>query len=313
MTADAMTPVQARTLRDLIEPPVTADGSSAERWRARLEEGLAALGLAGVSEREPIRISKGSLSDLERCEGLFDARLRREGPPFAHSEQTAAGALFHKAIEVDVGSGQRFDVRMLAERAAGRLTGDDASFARHWDELDELDRFALLAEATRRIDRFRASFPSLGAGGAALPVPELKLSADLAGGRVILSGKVDLVLLRPDAGAPRNPARLAVDLKTGMPRAEHAEDMRFYALLIALRYGAPPYRVATLFLESGEWQAEDVTGETLGRAVDRVLAAARAALELQRGSEPSLRPGPWCGWCPRAASCPAADPASRAG
>ena len=89
--------------------------------------------------------------------------------------------------------------------------------------------------------------------------------------------------------------------------------MRFYALLIALRYGAPPYRVATLFLESGEWQAEDVTDETLGRAMDRVLAAARTALELRGGREPSLRPGPWCAWCPRATSCPAADPAFRPG
>jgi RecB family exonuclease len=308
MAADAMTPVQARTLRDLIEPPVTAAGSGAERCRARLEEGLAALGLGGVSDREPLRISKGSLNDLEHCEGLFDARLRREGPPFAHSEQSAAGALFHKAIEVDVGSGQRFDVRMIAERAADRLTGDDSSFVRHWDGVDELDRFALLAEATRRIDRFRASFPSLGAGGAALPVPELKLGVELAGGRVVLSGKVDLVLLRPVEGAPRNPARLAVDLKTGAPRTEHAEDMRFYALLIALRYGVPPYRVATLFLESGEWQAEDVTDETLGRAADRVLAAARTALELHQGSDPSLRPGPWCAWCPRRETCPAVSP-----
>jgi hypothetical protein len=57
--------------------------------------------------------------------------------------------------------------------------------------------------------------------------------------------------------------------------------------------------------ESGEWQAEDVTGETLGRAVDRVLAAATTALELRAGREPSLASGPWCGWCPRRESCPA--------
>jgi hypothetical protein len=75
--------------------------------------------------------------------------------------------------------------------------------------------------------------------------------------------------------------------------------------LIALRYGVPPYRVATFFLESGEWQPEDVTEETLGRAVDRVVAAAGTALALLEGKEPALRPGPYCAWCPRAPECPA--------
>jgi len=130
--------------------------------------------------------------------------------------------------------------------------------------------------------------------------------AEVAAGGVVLSGKVDLLLMRRDPNGASIPLRLAMDLKTGTPRSEHAEDMRFYALLIALRYGVPPYRVATFFLESGEWQAEDVTGETLGRAVERVLAAASTALELRGGREPSLAPGPWCGWCPRRDACPAA-------
>ena len=39
--------------------------------------------------------------------------------------------------------------------------------------------------------------------------------------------------------------------------------MRFYALLMTLRFGVPPYRVASLFLDSGEWQAEEVAEETL--------------------------------------------------
>jgi hypothetical protein len=134
---------------------------------------------------------------------------------------------------------------------------------------------------------------------------ELKVRAEVASGGVVLSGKVDLLLMRPDPSGGRTPLRLAMDLKTGTPRSEHAEDMRFYALLIALRYGVPPYRVATFFLESGEWQAEDVTGETLGRAVDRVLAASSTALELRGGREPSLAPGPWCGWCPRSGTCAA--------
>jgi hypothetical protein len=51
--------------------------------------------------------------------------------------------------------------------------------------------------------------------------------------------------------------------------------MRFYALLLALRFGVPPYRVATLYLDSGEWQAEDVDARVLERAADRVVEAER--------------------------------------
>jgi PD-(D/E)XK nuclease superfamily len=300
-----LTAVQLRTLRDLLGGEALPDGEAlAAAARSRLEGALASLGLKGSPD--PLWLAKGALADLERCEGLFDARLRREGPPFEHSENTAAGALFHKVIEVDVGSRHEFDLRLVAERAVIRLADEDRSFAAHWAGLDELDRFALMAEGTRRAENFRASFPPLGPGGAAAPLPELKLRVELAGGATVLAGKVDLLLMRPDPAGGRTPIRLALDLKTGTPRSEHAEDMRFYALLMALRYGVPPFRVATFFLESGEWQAEDVTGETLGRAVDRVLSAAETALELHRGREPVLTAGPWCGWCPRRETCPAA-------
>src|SRR5206468_9489058 len=117
---------------------------------------------------EPLWLGKSALTDLERCEGVFEARLRRELPPFEHSDQTAAGALFHKAVEVDVGAAQEFDIRAVAEKAADRLSRDDRSFATHWQRQDDLDRFALLTEAARRIELFRASFPPLGRGGSAV-------------------------------------------------------------------------------------------------------------------------------------------------
>lgn len=299
-----LTAVQLRTLRDLIGGEALPDGEAlAAAARSRLEGALASMGVKGG--RDVLWLSKGRLVEHERCEGTFQAGLQGEGPPFEHSENTAAGALFHKIIEVDVGSRHEFDPRVVAERAAVRLEAEDRSFAAHWAALDDLDRFALMTEGARRAESFRASFPPLGPGGAAAPLPELKLRVELAGGAAVLSGKIDLLLMRPDPTGSRTPVRLALDLKTGTPRAEHAEDMRFYALLMALRQGVPPFRVATFFLESGEWQAEDVTGETLGRAVDRVLAAATAALGLRDGREAELQPGPWCGWCPRRETCPA--------
>ena len=106
---------------------------------------------------------------------------------------------------------------------------------------------------------------------------------------------------------PHRATRLAVDLKTGGAYPEFAEDMRFYALVMTLRFGVPPYRAASLFLESGTWQSEDVTESLLHHAADRVIGAARAAAGLVSGREPALRPGSYCVWCPRASTCPVAE------
>jgi hypothetical protein len=105
--------------------------------------------------------------------------------------------------------------------------------------------------------------------------------------------------------------RIAIDLKTGSAYPQYAEDNRLYALVLALRFGVPPFRVASFFLEGGTWQAEDVDETTLFHAADRVVEAARSAAALHNGREPALTPGPWCGWCPRLQVCPAADPDAR--
>jgi hypothetical protein len=100
---------------------------------------------------------------------------------------------------------------------------------------------------------------------------------------------------------------MAIDLKTGSAHGEYVEDNRFYGLLLTLRFGVPPYRVASFFLEGGTWQHEDVNDDVLFRAADRVVQTARSAAALQAGREPELTPGVWCSWCPRAATCPVAE------
>jgi hypothetical protein len=75
-------------------------------------------------------------------------------------------------------------------------------------------------------------------------------------------------------------------------------------LLLALRFGVPPYRVATLYLESGEWQAEDVDERSLNRAAERVIGAVRAVAASEAGRALDLSPGHYCRWCPRTAVCP---------
>jgi hypothetical protein len=303
-----MTQPQRRTLEQLIgigERPLFA-ADLRQRLVDRIEDAVRGLELS-----EPLWLGKEKVTDHGRCEGKFQASILGEGPPFEHNAKSAAGVLLHRAIEVEVGSRDELDPHAVAARAAGRLVESEARFAEHWRALSAAEQDEVLMDVVRRLVLFRASFPSLRDLRSDLaPVTELPAKAELLGGTLTLSGRIDLVLGLPRKTEPTRAVRLAIDLKTGGAYPEYAEDMRLYALLMTLRFGVPPYRVASLFLDSGEWQSEDVTEGTLFHAADRVVSAARAAAALANGREPTLVPGVYCGWCPRAATCPAALVAS---
>jgi hypothetical protein len=298
-----LTSTQRRTLELLIgtgRPPHEEPGL-ADRIRTAIEDRLAEEDMP-AADLPPIWVGKRRLQEQDRCEGLLQAGLLGEGPPFEHSAGSAAGTLFHKAIEIDVATERGFDARTVCDRAVERL-GSDGAFAGFWGGIDPFDRAKVLLDAGRRLTLFRDSFPPLQRRWAAQP--EFRLRYPLAGGRVVLSGAPDLVLGRT--------RRLVIDFKSGGAWPEHAEDMRFYALLIALRCGVAPYRVATFFLDSGEWQAEDVTGRVLERAAERTVSTVLSSWRVLRGQAPVLRPGRHCARCPRRSGCPAVTSGSGAG
>jgi hypothetical protein len=301
-----LTDPQQRTLERLIgtgERPVFA-ADLPQRLRDRIEDAIRELDPA-----EPLWLGKERLNEQVRCEGKFASSILGEAPPFEHSRASATGVLQHKAIEVLVGAREPLDPHEAAELAAVRIVDREERFADFWGGLAPTDRDDVVMEAARRTLLFDASFPPLRELRRQLaPATELSVRSELLGGALILSGKVDLLLGTPDRIEPMRATRLAIDLKTGSAYPEYAEDNRFYALLLTLRFGVPPYRVASFFLEGGTWQHEDVTEELLYHAADRAVAAARSAQALRAGRDPALSPGHWCGWCPRAAACPAADP-----
>jgi len=301
-----LTDPQRRTLDQLIgtdeRPVFPAD--LPQRLRDRIEEASRGLDVADV-----LWLGKERLNDLARCEGTFWSKLSGEGPPFAHSRATAIGVVQHRAIEVIVGAREDLDPREAAELAADRTAEREDRFAEYWRDLDRHEQDDVLMEVTRRTTLFEGSFPPLRELRRELaPITELPMKAELLGGALVVSGKVDLCLGSPDRTQPMRARRLLIDLKTGGAYPEHAEDNRAYALLHTLRFGVPPYRVASFFLEGGTWQAEDVHEDLLFHAAERVIAAARAAASLRAGREPVLTPGRWCAWCPRFAECPSADP-----
>ncbi len=303
-----VTAVQRRTLDVLIgggERPVVPPRACV-RLRDRIEGAV-----RGLEPPEPLYLTKSRLTDAGRCLGRLQAALLREGPAFEHGAATAGGLLMHKAVELEVGGREERDPHALVELAARRLDDADHGFAAYWRSLDPVARDELLMRAMAALVLFRETFPPLRPRRAELvPMVEWRFRAELAGGALILDGRVDLSLGRQAGPAS---GRLLIDLKGENAWPEYAEDMRFYALVHALRFGVPPYRVATVFLASGEWQLEDVTVDTLEHAADRVVGAVRGVASVAGGATPPLTPGRHCDWCPRSRTCPASasEPAGR--
>jgi PD-(D/E)XK nuclease superfamily len=298
-----LTPVQERTLADLMArdlPRPTFPRDLAARLGSLLER-LVGPAISALPEGERIVLSKSGLTNLHaRCEGLYLANVSGEGV-FEFSLPLAVGKLVHKVIEADV-VGERLPEAELVHRALSRLRASDDEFDLFVEGLDGIERSELAGEAIRQVVLFRGTLPPLQKSWA--PVPELRVKHQLFGGRLLLTGAIDLSLGRPREDAPMEGRRLFIELKTGLERPEFVDDLRFYALVATLRFGVPPFRVATLMLEDGTYRPEDVTEDMLEAAARRAAGAASRHVALLSGQEPVLRPGPWCGWCPRRDVCP---------
>jgi hypothetical protein len=300
----SFTALQQRALDDLM-------GRGVERpvFRAELPAELAGeierrVGdpLHALPEDEALFVTKGRMADLhQRCEGLFLANHLGEGG-FEYGFRLAVGKVVHKAVEVGVYA-RGLSEAELVERVIERVSVDDPQFGDYVGVLDPIDRADLEAEAVRLTQVFRAAFPPL--EKAWTPSVEMSHKVKLAAGRLVLHSRPDLSLGGTDQEDPLRARRLILELKTGPDRPEHDEDVRFYALVAALFFGVPPFRVATVHLDSGTWRYQDVTEDLLRSAARRVADGCVRAVALLRGEEPRLRGGAWCGWCPRSSDCPA--------
>ena len=134
------------------------------------------------------------------------------------------------------------------------------------------DLAELRAEVDRQAEGLVTRWPMLEA--AWLPRTQVPMRALVAGGRIELSARVDLVIGPP---AAEEASVALVDLKSGVPRPGHRDDLRFYALVEALRSPAPPFAVATYYSRTGELDAEPVTRKLLLDAARRCAAGIRVS------------------------------------
>jgi RecB family exonuclease len=275
------------------ESPVFAP-DLAQSLRADLEEAIAPL--APQLGGEPLWISKHALSTVHGCEANFVAS---EGS-FAWSVPSARGTVAHKAIELSVHWRGDAPPSVLVDEALARLAEDDRSLARFLQSLEEAERAQLRADTSDLAAKFLECFPTLRASW--WPVTESKVRVELLGGLVVLAGKVDLTLGRPE----RNVAtKVIIDLKSGRALPGHRDDLRFYALIETLRLGVPPRMLATYELDTARAHQEAVTTAVLEAAVRRTAAGvARIVALLRNNDTPAVRPGAACRWCPLKTTCP---------
>jgi hypothetical protein len=247
-----------------------------------------------------LTLSKRSLAFIHQCERLL---MTEQSEPFVWTAATACGTVAHKAIELGIHLDRQLPPSRLVALAVDRLIQDDQGPA-HWLlTASEGEQAELRSAAVDAVTKFEDTFPPIQIGWR--PRVESRLRHFLADGRIELSGKVDLALGRPRPTANGAEARtMIVDLKTGGPGVHHAADLRFYALIETMRVGVPPFRLASFYLDAGEWRSEDVdedmlwaTARRTSDGIDRLVALHLA------GQRPTETAGGQCRWCRAQAEC----------
>jgi hypothetical protein len=297
-----LTPAQRRVTEELLalgQPRPRFDPPLAEDLRARLEasfephlEGLGA---------EVLWISKSALAQVHACEAHYVAEL---GPLGGWNTATAEGEVTHRAIQLSVALDDTPPPHELVDHAISQLAADQAgSLGAFLAALSVPARAELRALAANGVATFLECWPPLPSTW--WPRTELRVRAELCQGRVVLQGKIDLALGRAVGPEARC---LFLDLKTGSRYAAHLDDLRFYALVQTLRIGVPPFRVASYYLDSASFHAEDVTSDTLEIALRRTMDGAAKMLELRSHQRaPEVTPCPRCRYCRARSTCEGAQ------
>lgn len=280
------------------ERPVFDAGLGAD-LRARLDEELAGP-VSALPDGATLFVNKHALATVHACEARWHAE--DADPSFIVSPAVVRGVVAHKAIELGINRRRDSPLSPPGDRVDAALDSleRDEKWMSDWlRTCEEVDRAQVRSAAVARVADYDDIWPPLKAQWRA--ATEVKVRADLAGGRITLSGRVDLSIGRAEG---RTAGKVIVDFKTGGPAMSHREDLRFYALVETLRLGVPPRAVATSYLESGELHVEDVTVGVLEAAAARVVDGASRMVAIRHHDHPPRRrPSPLCRWCRARPDC----------
>ncbi|MFO7962257.1 MAG: hypothetical protein R6U94_15065 [Nitriliruptoraceae bacterium] len=201
--------------------------------------------------------------------------------PLVQDRATVRGILLGRSFARDVerrhvGTPERV-VAAVADELAAERPADPASASAWWNAAPPEVRAGLLAEIGDVLADVRMLWPPLPGDHLDVSVrPQVR--ASVAGGRVLLAARPDLVL-----DSPRRDDRaraLVIVTRTGMPRpVEDRALARASALVHTLATGRPPFRWVVLHLTDGRLEVEELdpqvladTAERMGTQVARSLA-----------------------------------------
>jgi hypothetical protein len=278
----------------------TFDPRLRQSLRDELEQRLAPYAV-DLAEGATLWVRKHDLAGVHGCEQSW---IAQDAEPFAWSAPIARGTVSHKAVELSVHWDGEPTPADLVDEAMARVAAGADGLGEWLATAGEGDRAELRSDAVERVSKFLECFPPL--ENRWRPVTESRLRADLCGDRIVLSGKADLTVGAADGLVA---GKVIIDLKTGGLVPGHRDDLRYYALIEAVRIGVPPRLLASYYLDSARLQPEPVTEDLLWATVERVVRGVEIIAALRRGErEPQLRPGPACRWCPLQTGC---EPGSR--
>lgn len=265
-----------------------------EHLRLEIERGLAPL--VEVLGDEDLFLSKHKLERIHGCEGKY---LAEQELDFVWSAPIARGIVAHKAIEIEITSKRRWASLDLIDEAIARFQNEGRGVGEWLQTASEADVDMVRAEANNALVSFQECWPPLKREWR--PATEVPMRAEFFAGRIVLSGKPDLTIGFAEG---QTAGKVIVDFKTGRTSNVHVADLRFYALLDALRVGVPPRMLVTYYLDSADMQAEPVTEAILDATVARTVAAAERIVQLMTGErEPRLVASTSCRWCPALPTC----------
>jgi hypothetical protein len=271
------------------QPRPEADRGIVERLRARAKNELGTL----IPERS-ITVNKHKLGWAHICPGYLKAK---EGETFVWAAANVRGRVIHRAMESLILTAYHRTPLEVAQSAIDDLvTGDDDGLAEFLRSLGDGARQDLVRDTNDQLVKFVSDWPRIGAHW----YPRIESPAVVAFGKVSLRAAYDLALGIPNGDSART---FIVDFKTGQERDEHREQARFYGLVEALRSRTPPFRVATYYLDSGDYSFDDVDESLLTTAFDAVVETAKLMTVVESGAALTYEPGFACRWCPGRDGC----------
>lgn len=274
------------------------DPGLGRRLRTRLAEALNEIGRRLELAGRQLYVAKTSLRKVHQCERNLVAE---QGFP-GWTAGTAKGSVAHRAIEIAAFlPGPERPPLELVDMAIDRIVSDgaDRSPGRWLLDAAAVEVSEVRSGANDLVAKFQDCFPRLEKEWR--PRLESSFKVQLPGDVITLHAKPDLALGRV---LPEQARVLIIDFKSGAAAQGHADDLRFYALVHAMRFGVPPFRVATYYLDAGSWRHEDVSVEILEIALRRTIDGAVKMAELELNErEATFTPGPACRWCSLRTTC----------